>query len=294
MATSVELAAMRRAIIISASGLGATSPNPAVGCVILDAEGRTAGEGYHLSKGSPHAEVNALAAAGSRAAGGTAVVTLEPCNHTGVTPPCHQALLDARITRVVIAVMDPTSRGEGGTARLRQGGVDVETHVLEEEALTVLGPWRASLAHHRPVLNLVLQTDGAGGSIAPGTAASAEIDVLRHTHDLVISGDGSAEEGRTGSHGGAFRVPLRPLPHAPATALAELKETGARTVLLLGPSRLGDELLRDGLIDNLTLFQPVPEPSSAATAGSPLLPSGYALSRVTRVGAQLVISARLG
>ncbi|MEU6346505.1 hypothetical protein ABZ883_36780 [Streptomyces sp. NPDC046977] len=70
MPTSVELAAMRRAIIISASGLGGTSPNPAVGCVILDAEGRTVGEGYHLHKGAAHAEVNALAAAGNHAAGG--------------------------------------------------------------------------------------------------------------------------------------------------------------------------------------------------------------------------------
>ncbi|MFJ4609570.1 hypothetical protein [Streptomyces griseus] len=104
---------MRRAIVNSASGLGATSPNPAVGCVILDSVGRRAGEGFHLRKGDAHAEVNALAAAGSQAAGGTAVVTLEPCNHEGLTPPCHQALLDARFTRVLIAVMDPTSRGEG-------------------------------------------------------------------------------------------------------------------------------------------------------------------------------------
>lgn len=85
----------------------------------------------------------------------------------------------------------------------------------------------------------------------------------------MISGDGSAEEGRTGSHGRTFRVPPSHLSHGPASAMAELKETGARTVLLLGPSRLGDELLREGLIDTLTLFQPVPEPSSAATAGSP-------------------------
>ena len=107
MPTSAELKAMRRAIVISASGLGATSPNPPVGCVILDADGRAVGEGYHLYKGSSHAEVNALAAAGGRAAGGTAVVTLEPCNHIGLTPACHQALLDAHVTRVLISVLDP-------------------------------------------------------------------------------------------------------------------------------------------------------------------------------------------
>lgn len=109
MASELELAAMRRAIVISACGLGTTSPNPAVGCVILDSEGRLVGEGYHRRKGEAHAEVNALSAAGTHANGGVAVVTLEPCNHYGVTPPCHQALLDAGIKRVVVAMLDPTS-----------------------------------------------------------------------------------------------------------------------------------------------------------------------------------------
>jgi diaminohydroxyphosphoribosylaminopyrimidine deaminase/5-amino-6-(5-phosphoribosylamino)uracil reductase len=86
-ASTAEISAMRHAIATSALGLGSTSPNPPVGCVILDRNGRPAGEGYHRRKGEPHAEANALAAAGARATGGTAVVTLEPCNHHGRTPP---------------------------------------------------------------------------------------------------------------------------------------------------------------------------------------------------------------
>ncbi|MGW6145559.1 bifunctional diaminohydroxyphosphoribosylaminopyrimidine deaminase/5-amino-6-(5-phosphoribosylamino)uracil reductase RibD [Streptomyces sp. NPDC055140] len=290
MPTSVELAAMRRAIVISASGLGATSPNPAVGCVILDAAGRTVSEGYHLRKGEAHAEVNALAAAGARAAGGTAVVTLEPCNHEGLTPACHQALLDAKIARVLIAVMDPTSRGEGGAARLHQAGVDVQTHVLEQEALAVLGPWRVSLSYRRPVLHLLIQMDSAGNPIAPAAETLAEVELQRHAHDLVISIDGSAEEGRNGSHGRVFRVPTYPVPDEPGDAVAALTEAGARTVLLVGPSNLGERLLSAALVDRLTLLQPVPMPSQAMTA-VPLLPDGYVLARITRAGEQLVVSA---
>lgn len=131
---------MRQAIALSALGLGTTSPNPPVGCVLLDAEGDIAGQGYHRRKGEAHAEVNALAAAGKRASGGTAVVTLEPCNHHGVTPPCHQALIDAGISRVVIAVIDPTSRGVGGASRLQEAGLDVEVGCLADEATLVLDP----------------------------------------------------------------------------------------------------------------------------------------------------------
>src|SRR5689334_24152386 len=93
--------AMRRAIAIAGRGLGTTSPNPIVGCLLLDADGEVAGEGFHVYTGGPHAEIVALAQAGERARGGTAVVTLEPCNHTGRTGPCAQALIAAGVRRVV-------------------------------------------------------------------------------------------------------------------------------------------------------------------------------------------------
>lgn len=99
--------AMRRAIELAARGLGTTSPNPVVGCVLLDADGEVVGEGFHAYAGGPHAEIVALAQAGPRAEGGTAVVTLEPCDHTGRTGPCSTALVQAGVARVVIAVPDP-------------------------------------------------------------------------------------------------------------------------------------------------------------------------------------------
>src|SRR6266516_125868 len=152
MATPAETAAMRRAIALSAAGLGATSPNPPVGCVLLGPSDQIVGEGYHERKGEAHAEAQALAAAGPLAAGATAVVTLEPCNHQGRTPPCRQALIDAGVRRAVVAVIDPTSRGEGGVAELRQAGVDVETGVLAAEAQVILGRWLSALKNRRPVI----------------------------------------------------------------------------------------------------------------------------------------------
>jgi diaminohydroxyphosphoribosylaminopyrimidine deaminase/5-amino-6-(5-phosphoribosylamino)uracil reductase len=284
---------MRRAIVISAGGLGSTSPNPPVGCVVLDADGHAVGEGYHLYKGSPHAEVNALAAAGDHAAGGTAVVTLEPCNHIGLTPACHQALLNARVARVLIAVLDPTSRGEGGAERLRRAGVAVETHVLEEEALVVLGPWLTSLTSHRPVLHILRQADAAGRPDVPSQEALAEISRQRQVHDLMISEGGRAEEGRPGSHGeSVVRLPSGPLPGDPEVAMSVLAAAGARTVLLAGNSKLSERLLVTGLAERLTVFLPLPEPSCPVRADATLLfPDGYSVSGVTRTGGQLVITA---
>src|SRR5918912_1457760 len=129
-----EHEAMGRAIALAARGLGTTSPNPVVGCLLLDADGEVVGEGFHAYAGGPHAEIVALAQAGERARGGTAVVTLEPCNHTGRTGPCSEALIAAGIRRVVIAVDDPTPVAAGGAAALRSAGVEVEIGVRRAEA----------------------------------------------------------------------------------------------------------------------------------------------------------------
>ncbi|MGA5727932.1 bifunctional diaminohydroxyphosphoribosylaminopyrimidine deaminase/5-amino-6-(5-phosphoribosylamino)uracil reductase RibD [Streptomyces seoulensis] len=264
---------MRRAIVVSAQGLGSASPNPPVGCVILDRGGRVVGEGYHRRKGEAHAEVNALAAAGGRAVGGTAVVTLEPCNHYGRTPPCREALIDAGIARVVIAVMDPTSRGEGGAALLREAGVEVEQGVLAEEALLVLGPWLASLTLERPFITLL-------------QGPSAEADLLRQSHDLVVRAGGLVEEGRPGSHGaGVFRIPDRPLAGDAGHVLTVLGETGARSVLVLGDAAVPSLAQR---ADRLIRYLPC-----TATSQAPL-PPGYRLSEVTRgVGYVRVVGLRI-
>jgi diaminohydroxyphosphoribosylaminopyrimidine deaminase/5-amino-6-(5-phosphoribosylamino)uracil reductase len=117
---------MERAARIAARGHGNVEPNPMVGCVILDANGTFVAEGYHRKFGQAHAEVDALRRAGDRARGGTAVVTLEPCNHRGKTGPCSHALAEAGIARVVYACQDPNGPAAGGAAYLRSQGVTAE------------------------------------------------------------------------------------------------------------------------------------------------------------------------
>jgi diaminohydroxyphosphoribosylaminopyrimidine deaminase/5-amino-6-(5-phosphoribosylamino)uracil reductase len=145
--TDVELAAMWRACELAARGAGSALPNPVVGCVLLSPIGEVIGEGFHERAGGPHAEVVALRAAGERAAGATAVVTLEPCNHTGRTGPCSEALLDAGVARVVVAVRDPWAPASGGIDRLRAAGVQV----VDLSQLAVTDPTGAGDVGSAPV-----------------------------------------------------------------------------------------------------------------------------------------------
>jgi diaminohydroxyphosphoribosylaminopyrimidine deaminase/5-amino-6-(5-phosphoribosylamino)uracil reductase len=194
-----DTAAMRRAIALSRLSLGETSPNPNVGCVVLDAAGNVAGEGRTAPVGGPHAEVNALAAAGERARGGTAVVTLEPCDHTGRTGPCSAALLAARVSRVVFAVADPDPVAAGGAATLRAAGVEVVSGVLEQGARDAMTPWLTAVGRGRPfiVWKFAATLDGrsaaADGTSKWITSAEARADVheLRATVDAVIAGAGT-------------------------------------------------------------------------------------------------------
>ena len=146
-------AAMRRALLLADTVRGSTSPNPAVGAVILDQAGELVGEGATAPAGGPHAEVVALAAARGRARGGTAVVTLEPCAHTGRTGPCTEALLAAGIGQVVYAVDDPNPEAGGGAGMLREAGVAVRAGVLEREAERgALRPWLHAMHTGRPFI----------------------------------------------------------------------------------------------------------------------------------------------
>lgn len=191
--------AMRRAIALAARGLGSTSPNPVVGCVILDASGGTAGEGFHQRAGGPHAEVNALAAAGDRARGGTAYVTLEPCNHTGRTGPCSQALIDAGVARVVYAVGDPNPQATGGADTLRAAGIAVTAGVLAAEAAAGNAAWLTSVRLGRPhvtwkyAATLDGRTAAADGTSRWITSAESRADVhrLRAESDAVLAGSGT-------------------------------------------------------------------------------------------------------
>src|SRR3954452_4337267 len=128
--SAAEQAAMARALELAATPGVPLGPNPRVGCVLLDDSGATVAEGHHRRAGSPHAEPDALARAGERARGTTAVVTLEPCAHTGRTGPCPVALRDAGVRRVVFAQDDPNPVAAGGAALLRAAGVDVEAGLL--------------------------------------------------------------------------------------------------------------------------------------------------------------------
>ncbi len=123
--TPAEIAALHRAAAIADRGAATVLPNPVVGCVLLAPGGWVVGEGYHERPGGPHAEVAALTAAGPSARGATAVVTLEPCNHSGRTGPCSEALIAAGVARVIVAVRDPWPPAAGGIRRLRAAGLDV-------------------------------------------------------------------------------------------------------------------------------------------------------------------------
>ena len=194
-----EYAAMRRAIALGARGLGETSPNPSVGAVVLDAHGEVAAEGRTAPAGGPHAEVRALARAGERARGGTAVVSLEPCDHVGRTGPCTRALLAAGITRVLVGAADPDPVAGGGAATLRAAGVDVRTGVLGEQAVHALRYWLTAVRRGRPYLvwKYAATLDGRSAA-ADGTSrwitsapARADVHELRGTVDAIIAGVGT-------------------------------------------------------------------------------------------------------
>jgi diaminohydroxyphosphoribosylaminopyrimidine deaminase/5-amino-6-(5-phosphoribosylamino)uracil reductase len=178
VASEAEVAAMRRAVALAASALGRTAPNPTVGCVVLDSAGNVAGEGRHLYADADHAEVVALRAAGERARGGTAVVTLSPCADTGRTGPCIDALRDAGIARVVYAVADPTQPPD-------LTGFDVEAGVLTAEATRVNEAWLLAVRERRPFVtwkfagSLDGRTSAADGSSRWITGAEARADVHR-------------------------------------------------------------------------------------------------------------------
>ncbi|MEU9197176.1 bifunctional diaminohydroxyphosphoribosylaminopyrimidine deaminase/5-amino-6-(5-phosphoribosylamino)uracil reductase RibD [Streptomyces hundungensis] len=199
MAPTADANAMRRAIELAARGLGSTSPNPVVGCVITDASGTVVGEGFHQRAGGPHAEVHALADAGERARGGTAYVTLEPCNHTGRTGPCAQALIEAGITRVHYAVGDPNPQATGGADTLRAAGIHVEQGPLGAEAEAGNAAWLTSVRLGRPhvtwkyAATLDGRTAAEDGTSRWITSADSRADVhrLRAECDAVVVGSGT-------------------------------------------------------------------------------------------------------
>jgi diaminohydroxyphosphoribosylaminopyrimidine deaminase/5-amino-6-(5-phosphoribosylamino)uracil reductase len=190
---------MRHALRLARRGWGHTAPNPMVGAVVVQGD-TVVGEGWHARFGADHAEVAALAAAGERARGATVYVTLEPCNHHGKTPPCTDALLAARVRRVVAAAADPSAVASGGLARLAAAGVDVSSGVEAAAARELNAPFFHAIGSDRPwiTLKLALSLDGAlaDGTRRPGWLTNArsrrEVHRLRANADAVAVGIGTA------------------------------------------------------------------------------------------------------
>ena len=283
-----DTALLRRAI-----ALAELSPlvdaNPRVGCVVVDASGRVAGEGYHHGAGTPHAEVEALRAAGAAARGGTAYVSLEPCNHTGRTGPCSVALIEAGVARVVYALADPNPEASGGGDRLRAAGVDA-AEVPVARALEVNRTWVFAQQRRRPFVTWKFAATLDGRSAAldgtsqwiTGPQARADVHRQRAGCGAIIVGTGTAladDPHLTVRHPdgsllerqplrvvvGRRRLPLGAhllddaaptvqLDLDPAGVLADLGRRGVHHAWLEGGPTLAASFLRAGLVDEIVAY----------------------------------------
>jgi diaminohydroxyphosphoribosylaminopyrimidine deaminase/5-amino-6-(5-phosphoribosylamino)uracil reductase len=196
---AADMQYMQQALELAKEGAGYVSPNPLVGCVIVK-DGQVVGRGYHQRFGGPHAEVYALQEAGTRASGATLYVNLEPCSHTGKTPPCAEAIVQAGIRRVVMAWRDPNPLvAGGGLARLQQAGIAVTVGVGEAEARQLNEAFLKYITTQCPFVTLKCAIS-LDGKIATRTGASrwitgdlarAEVHRLRHATDAIMVGIGT-------------------------------------------------------------------------------------------------------
>ena len=192
---------MALALSMGERGLGQTWPNPSVGCVIIKGN-RVLGRGHTQIGGRPHAEVMALRQAGDGARGATAYVTLEPCAHTGQTPPCASALIDAGLSRVVVATTDPDTRVAGkGIQMLRDAGIKVTLDVMKPQADAAHAGFFSRVTQNKPfiTLKLAISLDGriatntGDSQWITGNAARRYVHYLRATHDAVMVGRGTVD-----------------------------------------------------------------------------------------------------
>lgn len=289
--SQAEQAAMHRALDLAATPGVPLGPNPRVGCVLLAADGREIAQGFHRGAGGPHAEVNALTEAGEAARGATAVVTLEPCDHTGRTGPCTQALIAAGVRRVVFAQPDtnPVARGGGGT--LLAAGLEVEGGLLADEARLLNRAWTFGVEHGRPFVTWKFATTLDGRSAAAdGTSrwvssAPARRDThrLRALCDAILVGTHTVEVDdpqltvRDELDAPLDRQPLRvvmglrDLPadrrvfdaaaqtvhlrtRDPHEVLAELSARDRQHLFLEGGPRVAAAFLQRGLVDEVVVY----------------------------------------
>ncbi len=254
---------MQRALELAALGQGAVEPNPMVGCVAAHGA-EVIGEGWHRHFGGAHAEVEALSVAGSRAAGATLYVTLEPCCHHGKTPPCTQAVLAAGVTRVVAAMADPFPQvAGGGLEQLRAAGVQVSVGLLEAEARELNGPYLKLLSKQRPFV-LAKWAMTLDGKIASRTGSSrwisseasrARVHALRGRVDAILIGSrtAAADDPLLTVRPAGLRTPLRVVLDTQATLAtdSQLVKTALETPVLvavgeLAPAERTDRLAASG------------------------------------------------
>jgi diaminohydroxyphosphoribosylaminopyrimidine deaminase/5-amino-6-(5-phosphoribosylamino)uracil reductase len=282
---------MRRALELSARG-PARGINPRVGCVLVGSDGTAIAEGWHRGAGTPHAEIAALESIAPGAArGATAIVTLEPCNHTGRTGPCSEALIDAGIARVVYGVTDPGHRSSGGADRLREAGVEVIGGVLATEISSFLDDWLTAARLRRPFITLkwassldgrTAASDGSSRWVT-GTAARQRVHEQRAASDAIVVGTGTvlADDPSLTARGDAgellpdqptpviigsrqiprdaavFRHPHQPIiirSHDIPVILGELHHHGIRRAFIEGGPTLASALVRGGFVDEYLIY----------------------------------------
>ena len=287
---AAERIAMGRALSLALRG--PRGVNPQVGAVILSPGGAVLAEGWHRGAGTVHAEVDALSQLGDgEARGATAVVTLEPCNHTGRTGPCSEALITAGIARVIYAVADPNPGSRGGAQRLRDAGVEVEAGLLEVAATEMLAPWLTVQRLGRPHVTVkwaqsldgrAAASDGTSQWIT-GPESRADVHRRRADSDAIVVGtgtvladdpaltarrpDGSLYDRQPlpvvlGARGVPESASLQRHPHAflrqsgedlPAV-LTALRDRGVQRVFVEGGPTIASAFLREDLVDEVLAY----------------------------------------
>jgi diaminohydroxyphosphoribosylaminopyrimidine deaminase/5-amino-6-(5-phosphoribosylamino)uracil reductase len=257
---------MQMALQLAAQGRGYTSPNPLVGAVVVQ-NGAVVGRGFHPFAGGPHAEVRAIEAAGGAAAGATLYVNLEPCNHTGRTPPCTLKILEAGLQRVVIGMRDPNPRVTGGGAEfLKQQGVEITCGVCEEAAQELNEVFVKYVRSGRPfvtakcaaTLDGRIATRSGDSKWVTGEAARAFVHELRHAADAIMVGAGTIAADdplltarlKDRPSKDPIRIVLDARLRIPPTAKVLNHSSPAETILVAGreaPAAARTQLLRPGV-----------------------------------------------
>jgi diaminohydroxyphosphoribosylaminopyrimidine deaminase/5-amino-6-(5-phosphoribosylamino)uracil reductase len=307
---------MQMALELAVKGEGFTTPNPMVGAVLVK-DGRVVGGGYHQKVGGPHAEVNAIDAAGSQAKGATLYVTLEPCNHTGRTPPCTRKIIEAGIKRVVFAMNDPNPAVAGGGAEfLKQQGVRVTTGVCREQAQKLNEAFVKYVSSGRPfviakcaaTLDGRIATRTGDSKWVTGEEARRFVHRLRHAVDAIMVGVNTVRTDNpsltTRLPGGRGKDPIRIILDThlsiPSDASLLKQASDSDTILVAGKAvgadkkaafenqgiRVLESALKNGLIDMHALMQQlgaIEITSVLIEGGSRVLASAFAAGIVDKI-----------